>query len=280
MFDEPPTPLTKKSKCVIRMAHIPKRIRELCRSLVANPNQDATDLMTTVSESLNAVRTVIEERALDIIQGMNAKVWANERHVLLFLLTTEKAIPKALRHVPPLLLLPLGFIEAQYKGFEAHLVLVRAVLASGQHAPYLIVLELPVLAPTKFADTYVISGTFALPHSWNRPGPVLDVKRLAIDIAKAGGTAEDCEMVAPLEPAATANDREISLGEDVDVIAAALGIHECAQCDTTARKLRKCAGCLVARYCSPEHQEAHWPVHKLQCRKLADWYSLRDTPVS
>lgn len=99
------------------------------------------------------------------------------------------------------------------KGFEAHLVLVRAVLESGQHAPYLIALELPVLAPTKFADTYVLSGTFPLPLSWNRPGPVLDVRRLAVDIAKAGGASEDCEMIAPLEPVATADDREISLGE-------------------------------------------------------------------
>ena len=262
------------------MAHIPKRIRSLCRRLVADPNQDPTELMTIVSESLNAVRTVIEERAPDIIQGMNAKVWAKERHVLLFLLTTEKAISKSLKNLPTLLLLPIDFIEMQYKGFEAHLVLVRAVLASGQHAPYLIVLELPVLAPTKFADTYVVSGTFALPHSWNRPGPALDVQRLAIDIARAGGTAEDCEMIAPLEPVATANDREISLGEDADVIAAALGIYECAQCDTSARKLRKCAGCLVTRYCSREHQSAHWHVHKLQCKKLADWHSLRETPVS
>lgn len=262
------------------MAHTSKRIRALCQSLVANPHKDPTELLTLVSASLNAVRSVVEERAPDIIRGMNAKLWANERHVLLFLLTTEKAIPRALRHVPPLLLLPRDVIEKQYKGFEAHLVLVRAVLESGQHAPYLIALELPVLAPTKFADTYVVSGTFPLPLSWNRPGPVLDVRRLAVDIAKAGGASEDCEMIAPLEPVATADDREISLGEDADVISAALGMYECAHCENALSKLRKCAGCYVVRYCSHEHQAQHWPVHKLQCKKLAEWHSLRDTPVS
>ncbi len=33
--------------------------------------------------------------------------------------------------------------------------------------------------------------------------------------------------------------------------------------------LRKCSGCGAVRYCSREHQVAHWAAHKAECRRLA-----------
>jgi hypothetical protein len=247
--------------------------------LAQDPDADPTKLNRVVSDALCALRSTIEGRSINIIQGMNRKLWANERHVMLFLLSTEVALSKALRDTPPLFLLPLDIIELQYKGFEPHLILARAVVASGQHAAYMIALELPTLRPTKFADTFVVSGTFPLPMNWNRLGIPFDIDSLSKDIAKVGGTSVSAEMVPPSEPVATATDEEIAMGQDFDVILSAFSVHECAFCEKTGCKLRKCACCLVARYCSQDHQAAHWPAHRVQCRKLADWYKLRFTPV-
>ena len=44
----------------------------------------------------------------------------------------------------------------------------------------------------------------------------------------------------------------------------------CSQCgfSDVERKLRKCSGCYVARYCSRECQQTHWLSHKVDCRNL------------
>ena len=265
--------------CVLRMAHFARRIRGLCRRLLNQTDHEQAELVQVASKALDAVRSKVEARTVDIIQGMNGSLWTKDRHVLLFVLTSEAAIGRALRDVPALFLLPLEYIEDQYRDFQPHLTLVRAILASKQHAPYMIVLELPKLRPTKFADTFVVSGTFLLPMSWNRQGRQLNAQKLAHDIALAGGTSISVAMDAPSEPAVTATDEEIALGQDPDVILAAFTATECAHCETMTRKLRKCAGCLVARYCCADHQAAHWPAHKLQCRKLADWHRLRSVQV-
>jgi len=261
------------------MSQYGKTIRRLCRHLAQDPDADPAKLNRVVSDTLCALRSNIEARSMNIIQGMNRKLWAQERHVTLFLLSSEVALSKSLRDTPPLFLLPLDIIELQYKGFEPHLILARAIVASGQHAPYMIALELPALRPTNFADTFVISGTFPLPTTWNRLGIPFNIESVAKDIANVGGTSISSEMVGPSEPVATATDDEIAMGQDFDVILSAFGTHECAHCEQTGCKLRKCACCLVARYCSQDHQAAHWPVHRLQCQKLADWYKLRFKPV-
>lgn len=261
------------------MTHYSRELRRLCRRMVNNVDQDPLELTQVVSKALDAIRLRVEARTVDIIRGMNKTLWSKDRHVLLFVLTSEAAIAKALRHTPTLFLLPLDFVEDQYKDFEPHLILVRAILASRQHAPYMIALELPMLRHTKLADTFVVSGTFPLPRTWNQPGLPFNTARLAHDIASVGGTSINVEMNAPVEPIATATDEEIAMGQDSDIILAAFASSECAHCATMIRKLRKCAGCLVARYCCSDHQAAHWPVHKRQCQKLGDWYKLRSTPV-
>ncbi|KAH7303412.1 hypothetical protein B0I35DRAFT_364977 [Stachybotrys elegans] len=58
-----------------------------------------------------------------------------------------------------------------------------------------------------------------------------------------------------------------------------IGSERCASCGTTAT--RWCAGCtgmleyqpgdsISARYCGPECQKAHWPVHKRHCRAMGE----------
>ncbi len=39
---------------------------------------------------------------------------------------------------------------------------------------------------------------------------------------------------------------------------------KCAVCDSTAG-LRACSRCRKIHYCSPEHQKAHWKIHKAEC---------------
>ena len=34
-------------------------------------------------------------------------------------------------------------------------------------------------------------------------------------------------------------------------------------------KLARCGRCLLAPYCSYEHQKAHWKIHKKSCRRSA-----------
>ena len=43
--------------------------------------------------------------------------------------------------------------------------------------------------------------------------------------------------------------------------------HVCVCCGT--RTTQKCSACECVSYCSPDHQRAHWPTHKIECRKLA-----------
>lgn len=45
--------------------------------------------------------------------------------------------------------------------------------------------------------------------------------------------------------------------------------QRCASCGAAAapgRKLRKCAGCVEARYCNTSCQQSHWPAHQAECR--------------
>lgn len=45
---------------------------------------------------------------------------------------------------------------------------------------------------------------------------------------------------------------------------------QCARCRTVDAKLRKCAECRVATYCSRECQKSDWPTHKKVCARCAD----------
>ncbi|KAH0524055.1 hypothetical protein TsFJ059_008974 [Trichoderma semiorbis] len=44
--------------------------------------------------------------------------------------------------------------------------------------------------------------------------------------------------------------------------------HRCSHCQVAGPKLLRCNGCLAVRYCSREHQAAHWPKHKSACSKI------------
>ena len=43
--------------------------------------------------------------------------------------------------------------------------------------------------------------------------------------------------------------------------------HQCASCGEPAPN--RCAKCKTVWYCSRAHQAAHWPTHKLECKKNA-----------
>lgn len=49
----------------------------------------------------------------------------------------------------------------------------------------------------------------------------------------------------------------------------------CAVCGTT-EKPRRCVRCKVEFYCSPEHQKKHYPIHKDDCRSVANAKSNAD----
>ncbi|KAI8631115.1 hypothetical protein F5Y19DRAFT_425090 [Xylariaceae sp. FL1651] len=44
--------------------------------------------------------------------------------------------------------------------------------------------------------------------------------------------------------------------------------HRCPLCPAAGTQLLVCAGCRAFRYCSSEHQVAHWPQHKSVCTKI------------
>ncbi|KAF3057650.1 hypothetical protein CFAM422_012255 [Trichoderma lentiforme] len=44
--------------------------------------------------------------------------------------------------------------------------------------------------------------------------------------------------------------------------------HRCSHCQAAGPNLLRCNGCLAVRYCSCEHQAAHWPKHKSACSKI------------
>ncbi|KZV96360.1 hypothetical protein EXIGLDRAFT_833721 [Exidia glandulosa HHB12029] len=75
-----------------------------------------------------------------------------------------------------------------------------------------------------------------------------------------GDTAMRCEMILSLNPLwlhmATEMRRQNKVGEGL----------ECAlpACTRTA-DLKKCGKCETAKYCSAEHQRAHYPKHKALC---------------
>ncbi|GIL84756.1 hypothetical protein Vretifemale_13180 [Volvox reticuliferus] len=71
-------------------------------------------------------------------------------------------------------------------------------------------------------------------------------------------------------PAATTSTAAAS-GSGTFAVSAA---KQCANCgvregDPGVGKLRKCGGCLVARYCSSGCQAAAWPQHKRECKGMA-----------
>ena len=52
-----------------------------------------------------------------------------------------------------------------------------------------------------------------------------------------------------------------------------LQLRTCTRCGkmsfTVVEKIKRCNDCRTVRYCSRECQVAHWPEHKLECKKLA-----------
>ena len=47
----------------------------------------------------------------------------------------------------------------------------------------------------------------------------------------------------------------------------AASVKRCAYCGVSDVKLRHCVQCHRVRYCSREHQVAHWKAHKKACKK-------------
>ena len=43
-------------------------------------------------------------------------------------------------------------------------------------------------------------------------------------------------------------------------------VKRCGYCGATDVKLRRCTKCQRVRYCSREHQVAHWKAHKKACK--------------
>jgi hypothetical protein len=76
-----------------------------------------------------------------------------------------------------------------------------------------------------------------------------------VDPAVAGGAFTPASRDAPA-PAVPARDtRELLRGV-------------CCGCgaEDPHNRMRKCARCRAARYCTPECQRSHWKVHRAECR--------------
>jgi hypothetical protein len=54
----------------------------------------------------------------------------------------------------------------------------------------------------------------------------------------------------------------------------------CAHCGIKGDKLSRCARCKCTWYCSVEHQKAHYPEHKQECRMIADTAKAYALPPS
>uniref|UniRef100_A0A7S2DL68 MYND-type domain-containing protein n=1 Tax=Haptolina brevifila TaxID=156173 RepID=A0A7S2DL68_9EUKA len=68
-----------------------------------------------------------------------------------------------------------------------------------------------------------------------------------------------------LQRIAEHNLRGITTDQQSDRLRAE-GIRQCAVCGVADTKLKQCGRCGVVSYCSPEHQKAHWEVHKEACQ--------------
>jgi hypothetical protein len=44
----------------------------------------------------------------------------------------------------------------------------------------------------------------------------------------------------------------------------------CANPGCNSAGLKKCAGCLKVFFCGPACIRAHWPVHKAECKRIAE----------
>ena len=42
--------------------------------------------------------------------------------------------------------------------------------------------------------------------------------------------------------------------------------------------VRKCANCLIVKYCSRECQEAHWPIHRFSCHLPEEMSTASNNP--
>ncbi|OQV13585.1 putative Histone-lysine N-methyltransferase ASHR1 [Hypsibius exemplaris] len=66
---------------------------------------------------------------------------------------------------------------------------------------------------------------------------------------------------------------EVPYASAVSLSSAASICHSCFQMEKADSKLKRCARCKFARYCHDECAKKAWPVHKLECGLLANYFA-------
>ena len=92
----------------------------------------------------------------------------------------------------------------------------------------------------------------------------------ALHLAAFQGNRECMKLFAPLtSPEALADVSRLVPA----AMREKLQLRTCMRCGKMSfrvvEKIKRCNDCRTVRYCSRECQVAHWPEHKLECKKLA-----------
>lgn len=119
----------------------------------------------------------------------------------------------------------------------------------------------------QLAEAEAVGHSFGVPMM---PHSLLDLIR-----ERASAAAEAGASVVPAEAAADAALAEEAQLAAVEAPATEAAVEEplelrCASCGAApvpGRKLRKCGGCMMVRYCSTDCQRDHWAAHKEACRR-------------
>ncbi|KAG0588320.1 hypothetical protein KC19_2G234200 [Ceratodon purpureus] len=84
---------------------------------------------------------------------------------------------------------------------------------------------------------------------------------------KANCQAPNVLVNVPAQPTKTGHDENPCEAPDSDTQSTS---KVCAYCGVNAGNLSRCARCKCTWYCSAEHQKAHYPEHKRDCRMIAN----------
>jgi len=78
-------------------------------------------------------------------------------------------------------------------------------------------------------------------------------------------------LVAPAQRIAATSNASLQAAEDAD--RDKHGLQACASCavvELTVRTFKVCSRCRRVAYCCAEHQAAHWPEHRRDCKRVDD----------
>jgi hypothetical protein len=112
----------------------------------------------------------------------------------------------------------------------------------------------------------------------NAPTRALCQRTMMVEVAldEAKTPSDKAKVVSPGEPYSARQTRlasQLAAAESSAADRAAAGeapivdLDKCGKCGREG-ELKKCARCLSVAYCGRECQTAHWPTHKVHCKKV------------